>query len=170
MIGLRLSADVLRLVALAGGWGYDREMFAGDRDRERAAVTLREHYAGGRLTLDEFSSRMSSVLTARSKGELRQALWGLPQSLFAGVPVVADTQELVAQGRVVARAALRGVLLVILTGAYVVFSFSLLLVLGLTLLISGASASVLVGFLLVWLVPTWLLSRLWLRARPRRRA
>jgi hypothetical protein len=61
-------------------------------------------------------------------------------------------------------------LLVILTGAYVFFSFSLLLVLGLTLLIYGASASVLVAFLLVWLVPTWLLSRLWLRARPRRRA
>lgn len=170
MISLRLSADLLRLVGRAGGWGYDREMFAGDRDRERAAVTLREHYARGRLTLDEFSNRIGSVLTARSKEELRQALWGLPQSLFAGVPVVVDTQELVAQGRVVARAAIRGVLLVILTGAYVFFSFSLLLVLGLTLLIYGASASVLVAFLLVWLVPTWLLSRLWLRARPRRRA
>jgi DUF1707 SHOCT-like domain len=145
-------------------------MFAGDRDRERAAFTLREHYVRGRLTLDEFSSRIGSVLTARSKEELGHALWGLPQGFFVGLPVILDPQELVAQGRVVARAALRGVVLVVLTGAYVLFSFSLLLVLGLTLLIHGASASVLIAFLVVWLVPTWLVSRLWLRRQPHRRA
>jgi hypothetical protein len=145
-------------------------MFAGDRDRERAAATLREHYVRGRLTLDEFSSRIGRVLTAHSREELGDALWGLPQGPFASLPVVLDPQGLAAQGRVVARAALRGVLLVVLTGAYVLFSFALLLVLGLTLLVHGASVSMLVGFLVVWLVPTWLLSRLWLRGRPRRRA
>jgi hypothetical protein len=45
----------------------------------------------------------------------------------------------------------------------------LLLVFGLTLLLNGASGTALVGFLLVWLVPTYLLSRLWHRPAPRRR-
>jgi DUF1707 SHOCT-like domain len=51
-------------------------MFAGDCDRERAAVTLREHYVRGRLTLDELSSRTGAVLTARTRAELRGASWG----------------------------------------------------------------------------------------------
>lgn len=154
----------------AAGSVYDVEMFAGDRDRERAAIALREHYVRGRLTLDEFSTRIGTVLTARSREELGDALWGLPQGLFVGLPAVQYPQALAAQGRVVARAALRGVALVLLTGVYILFSFSLLLVLGLMLLIHGASASVLIGFLVVWLIPTWLLSRLWLRGWPRRRA
>jgi O-antigen/teichoic acid export membrane protein len=56
---------------------------------------------------------------------------------------------------------------VLFTGAYLLFSLALLFVLGLTLLIHGASASIVVGFLVVWLVPTFLLSRLWLRHRLR---
>jgi DUF1707 SHOCT-like domain len=144
-------------------------MFAGDRDRERAAVTLREHYVRGRLTLDEFSSRIAGVLTARSREELGRELSGLPQGLFAGVPVILDTRELATQGRSVVRAALRTAVLVALTAVYLMFSLGLLLVFGLTLLIHGASPSVLVGFLVVWLVPTFLVSRLWLRRTPRRR-
>jgi len=144
-------------------------MFAGDRDRERAAVALREHYARGRLTLDEFSSRTARVLSARSREELSRALSDLPQGVFAGLPVILDTGDLAAQGRSVVQKAVRGALLVLLTGAYLLFSFALLFVLGLTLLIHGASGSILVGFLVVWLVPTFLLSRLWLR-KPHRRA
>ena len=58
-------------------------------------------------------------------------------------------------------------MLALFTGAYLVFSFVLFLVFGLTLLLNGASGTVLVGFLLVWLVPTYLLSRLWHRPAPR---
>ena len=49
------------------------------------------------------------------------------------------------------------------SGAYVLFSFALLLVFGLTVLVEGASGSMLLGFLLVWLIPTYLLSRVWRR-------
>ena len=62
-----------------------------------------------------------------------------------------------------AQTAVRGVVLVLCTGAYVLFSFSLLVVLALTLLVHGASSSVLLVFLILWLVPTYLLSRLWRR-------
>jgi hypothetical protein len=50
-----------------------------------------------------------------------------------------------------------------LTGAWLVFSCLLLVLFGLVLLIHGASTVEFVGFLVVWLVPTFLLSRLWRR-------
>jgi Domain of unknown function (DUF1707) len=140
---------------------YDRAMFAADRDRERATAALREHYVGGRLTVDELSHRTGRVLTARSRAEIRSAL--------SDLPVLPDARELAARGRSLVQANLRRVVLVLLTAAYVVFTCSLLLVLALTLLLQGASDGMLVGFLVVWLVPTYLLTRLWHRKPQGRR-
>jgi Flp pilus assembly protein TadB len=134
-------------------------MFVGDGERDRVVATLREHFVRGRLTVEELSSRTEKVLVARSRTDLQSALTGLPPFL--------DVRELAARGRSVADAAIRGVVLVVLTGAYVLFSLALVLVLGLTLLIHGASTSALLGFLVVWLAPTYLLSRVW-RRRPTR--
>jgi hypothetical protein len=144
-------------------------VFVGDRDRERAAVTLREHYVRGRLTLDELSDRTGRVLAARSQQDLWNALSGLPRGVLSSVPVFVDAGELVAQGRSAAQGALRVAGLVVLTGVYLLFSFALMIVLGLTLLIHGASAAVLIGFLVVWLVPTYVLGRLWHRKPGHRR-
>jgi hypothetical protein len=136
-------------------------MRAGDSDRERATAALQEHYVGGRLTLDELSERTGHVLAARSRAEIRRAL--------SDLPVFGDSGELAARGRLLVQSVARGAMLVVFTGAYLLFSFVLLLVFGLTLLLNGASGTALVGFLLVWLVPTYLLSRLWRRpALPRR--
>ena len=132
-------------------------MLAGDRDRERATAALQEHYVGGRLTLEEFSDRAGRVLAARSRAEIRRAL--------SDLPVFGD--ELAARGRLLVQGVARGAMLAVFTGAYLVFSFLLLLVFGLTLLLNGASGTALVGFLLVWLVPTYLFSRLWHRPAPR---
>jgi Domain of unknown function (DUF1707) len=130
-------------------------VFAGDRDRERATAALREHYARGRLTLDEISERTDRVLAARSRADLRSAL--------SNLPVLPDVRDLAGHGGSIVQAAVRGVVLVVLTGAYVLFSFALLLVFGFTVLVEGASGSMLLGFLLVWLIPTYLLSRVWRR-------
>jgi hypothetical protein len=59
-------------------------VLADDHDRDRAAVTLREQYAGGRLTLDELTGRVSKVLAARSQRDVRAALAGLPRHGFGG--------------------------------------------------------------------------------------
>jgi Flp pilus assembly protein TadB len=118
-------------------------VLAGDRDRDQAVAALRENFLRGRLTLDELSARTDVVLHARSLKELRSALAGLPRT----IPI--------------AQTAVRGGLAVVLTGAWLLFSFSLLVVLGLVALVHGASATALVAFLLVWLVPTFLLARLW---------
>jgi hypothetical protein len=136
-------------------------MHAGDRERERATAALREHYVGGRLTVEELSHRTGRVLTARSRAEVRSAL--------AGLPVLPDAAELAARGRSALQATLRAAMLVLLTGAYLVFSLLLLLVFALTLLFQGASDTTVVGFLVVWLVPTYLLTRLWHRRPPGRR-
>ena len=128
----------------------------GDRDRERCVSLLREHYACGRLTLEEFSTRSDLVLVSRSYGELRRA--------FAGLPAPLRTPGLAASTRSLGRTVVRGALLMGLTCAYVAFTFMLLLVLAVTLLLDDATGSVVVGFLVVWLVPTYLLSRMWRRA------
>ena len=120
-----------------------RVALAGDLDRERAAANLREHYAGGYLTLDEYSRRTGRVLSAHSRGQLRRALFGLSR------PSLVDTT----------RSAVSDVVLVVVGGAYVVFSLLLALILGLTVLLNGVSMSACVAIALVWLVPTLLLVR-----------
>lgn len=126
-------------------------VLAGDSERERTLLSLREHFVRGRLTLEELGERTELVMRSRSREELRRACDGLPR--LSAHPVV--------------KAVVHGVSLVLFTGAWLVFSFVLVVVFALTLLIHGASLPELAGFLVVWLVPTYLLSRLW-RKRPLR--
>src|SRR5579862_8727828 len=120
-------------------------VLAGDEERERAVRSLREQFVRGRLTLEEFSERAELVLGARSRADLRRACADLPQ-----LP-----------GQEVVKVVVRGAAIVLLTGLWLLFSLVLVVVLALTLLIHGATMLELAGFLLVWLVPTYLLSRLW---------
>lgn len=50
-----------------------------DADRSRAADELREHYDSGRLTVDEFESRLGEVHQARTAGDLETAFRQLPR-------------------------------------------------------------------------------------------
>ena len=52
---------------------------ASDSDRERTLAALREHTAAGRLTLDEFAERASTVYAARTLGELAVTTADLPE-------------------------------------------------------------------------------------------
>ena len=52
---------------------------AGDADRDAAAAALAEHFAQGRLTLDELIARLDATLTASTYGELAQAARDLPE-------------------------------------------------------------------------------------------
>ncbi len=51
-----------------------------DSDRDRAVGVLRDHCAEGRLTLEEFSERMSSVLAARTHDDIQKVMSDLPHS------------------------------------------------------------------------------------------
>jgi Domain of unknown function (DUF1707) len=49
-----------------------------DADREAAAAQLREHYAQGRLTLEEFNQRLDQAFAATTQGQLRALTRDLP--------------------------------------------------------------------------------------------
>lgn len=56
------------------------DTLAADSERAMAADELRRHYDSGRLTLDEFESRLAEVHAARTRGDLNQAFRQLPRS------------------------------------------------------------------------------------------
>ena len=68
-----------------GGAPAGRRSLLGDADRERLVALLREHYAAGRLDLDDLRNRVGVVLSAAYAEEAGMALADLPP---AGVPDV----------------------------------------------------------------------------------
>ena len=50
----------------------------GDADREAVAAQLREHYADGRLTLEELNERIDETFAAKTKADLNTVMRDLP--------------------------------------------------------------------------------------------
>lgn len=63
----------------------DESLRAGDRDRDQVTEALREHYAQGRLTVEEFDERLTAATSAKTMGELR--------TLTADLPALPDSSE-----------------------------------------------------------------------------
>ena len=61
------------------------EWRVGDDERDAAAGQLREHYATGRLTMDEFQSRLDAAYAAVTAGELSRVTADLPGAVPAGL-------------------------------------------------------------------------------------
>ena len=57
----------------------DRNVRAGDAERDRVADSLRRHAAEGRLTPEEFDERLSAAFSARTVGDLADLVIDLPQ-------------------------------------------------------------------------------------------
>jgi len=64
-------------------------MRVSDRDRDHAAEELREHYALGRLTLDELQQRLDATYRSRTRADLAAVMQDLPTAAHA-VPVSTD--------------------------------------------------------------------------------
>jgi hypothetical protein len=60
------------------------EMRVGDAEREATAAELREHYASGRLTLDELNERLDQAFAAKTRGDLNALLRDLPSARPGG--------------------------------------------------------------------------------------
>ncbi len=60
----------------------------GDADRDAVAAQLREHYADGRLTLEELNERLDQAFAAKTKADLNTVMRDLPQAPrpTAGMP------------------------------------------------------------------------------------
>ena len=85
-----------------GGAPAGRRSLLGDADRERLIVLLREHYAAGRLDLDDLRQRVGIVLAATYAEEAAVALADLPPAGVsdpAGAGRVGDSRGRHAQTR-----------------------------------------------------------------------
>jgi len=79
----RLSyAGGRRLLAGAAGLGHRKSAGSGLRighaEREATVAALAEHFAQGRLTLDELNARLDATFTATTQGEISRVTWDLP--------------------------------------------------------------------------------------------
>lgn len=65
----------------------------GDAERDQLAAALREHYAAGRLDLEELRRRVAIVIEARYLDEARAALAELPAIAAASSPALAASRR-----------------------------------------------------------------------------
>jgi len=64
-----------------------RDLRIGDAEREAAATELREHYAQGRLTLEEFNQRLDAVFKAATQRDLNLLTNDLPHATAPSAPL-----------------------------------------------------------------------------------
>ena len=64
----------------------DQDLRISDAEREQAAAELGEHYAQGRLTLEEHADRLDQVWAARTRGELLPIFRDLPSRYTQAPP------------------------------------------------------------------------------------
>jgi uncharacterized protein DUF1707 len=67
------------------------DLRVGDSEREAVAAELREHYAQGRLTMEDFQRRLDAAMTARTRGDLDLLIRDLPHAMPSGTPLPAST-------------------------------------------------------------------------------
>ena len=79
-------------MAGTGGSPVSPRVRIGDPERERLSAILREHYAEGRLTLEELRRRAEIVLAASYQDEADLALAELP-AIAGGARGVAVTEQ-----------------------------------------------------------------------------
>jgi len=63
----------------------------GDADREVIASQLREHYADGRLTLDELNERLDQTFAAKTRSDLNAVMRDLPVTSRPVMPVMSGS-------------------------------------------------------------------------------
>jgi Domain of unknown function (DUF1707) len=66
------------------------DLRVGDAEREAVAAELREHYAQGRLTIDDFQRRLDASFAARTRGDLDQLISDLPHARPSSTPLPAS--------------------------------------------------------------------------------
>lgn len=65
----------------------NQDLRIGDAEREAAAASLREHYAEGRLSLEEFNQRLDAAFGAATQGQLDQVTRDLPHVRTPSMPL-----------------------------------------------------------------------------------
>jgi len=129
-----------------------------DADREAAAARLREHYAQGRLTLEEFHHRLDAAFGANTQSQLTAITRDLPRTESAALlpsTTAGNGRERAGQQRRPGSRARRGVIPVIIA------------VLAAWLLVSGLHLGIFTWpgrvalFLMIFAAIRWLVRFLW---------
>ena len=76
----------------------DHVIRASDQDRDAVVATLREAYAAGRLTLEEFQERSAVAYIAKTWGDLRELTKDLPEQPALGADLPPYLRPLAAPG------------------------------------------------------------------------
>ncbi|MFI9508315.1 DUF1707 and DUF4190 domain-containing protein [Nocardia sp. NPDC052566] len=69
---------------------------ASDADREEVVDALKTHFQAGRLDVEELSTRIGMALSARTYGDLAEAMSELPPARFPDCPPVRDATQVIA--------------------------------------------------------------------------
>ncbi len=144
--------------------------------REAAAAQLREHYAAGRISLDEFQDRLDAVYRAQDDRELRMVTDGLPHqgvvippgSPWGGYPDGGYPLNVTQMRASMARLGRR---VMLAFGLMTAGAFLVLALLVTAFVAHGGVAGIVLGALLAILAAgvalvaavAWLARRLWLR-------
>ncbi len=72
------------VLATEGTMATGYNVRVGDADREATAAQLREHFADGRLTLDELNERLDQTFAAKTKADLNTVMRDLPHAVPTG--------------------------------------------------------------------------------------
>ena len=142
-----------------------------DADRDAVAVQLREHYAAGRLSLDEFQDRLDAVYREQTARELAWVTDGLPHqgvAILPGAPRRGYPLNVVEMRAAMARAGRR---ILLAFGVVTAGSLLVLTLLITALAVHGGLLGVVAGALLAILAAgvaavgalVWLAWRLWRR-------
>jgi Domain of unknown function (DUF1707) len=142
-----------------------------DADREASAAQLREHYAVGRLSLDDFQDRLDAVYRAQTVRELGMVTASLPHEglvIPPGAPGRGYPLDVAEMRAALARAGRR---IMLAFGVVTAGSLLVLTLLITAFMVHGGLFGVVVGALLAILVVgvaavgalVWLARRLWLR-------
>lgn len=78
------------------GWslGDPRQRYdlrIGDAERDATMTLLREHFAAGRLTLDELGERIDDALAAKTQSQIDALLFDLPRIPTQKAPEMAES-------------------------------------------------------------------------------
>ena len=139
--------------------GYDLPVaLVGDRERDRAAASLQDHFAKGRISLEDLATRIEVVLQARTRSDLSAALHGLPAQWQRGNEILAAGVSAVHRGA-------RLLAFFATAAAWAVCSFALTIPFAVMLLAVGPSVLLAAVFVALWGAMTIALWRPWFRSR-----
>ena len=66
------------------------DLRVGDAEREEVAAELREHYAQGRLSMEDFQRRLDAAFAARTRSDLDGLISDLPHAMPSSRPLPAS--------------------------------------------------------------------------------